>query len=127
MLLCSSSSIFPLPRLVSISIEMDHDRSIQALQEKLDAAILAKQHAADRNIVKDSNKDKVEEKPNVVKESNKDKVEEKPLCGARCPKATSYRTEGEFPEFGGVADCHVHPLQQYQGQVAANGEHRATL
>ena len=51
--------------------------------------------------MKDSNKDKVEEKPNVVTDSNKDKVEEKPLRGARCQKATgpkeSFQSLAEWP------------------------------
>ena len=52
---------------------MDHDHAIQALREQLDAAILAKQHAAEKNVVEDS---------------NKDKVEEEYLRGARCQKTT---------------------------------------
>jgi hypothetical protein len=52
---------------------MDHDHAIPALREQVDAAILAKQHAAEKNVVEDS---------------NKDKVEEESLRGARCQKAT---------------------------------------
>ena len=48
MLICSSSSIFPLPRVVSTSIEMDHDRVIQGAQDNFAAAILSKQHAAEK-------------------------------------------------------------------------------
>ena len=52
---------------------MDHDHAIQALREQVDAASFAKQHAAEKNVVEDSYKDKVEEVSSR---------------GARCQKTT---------------------------------------
>ena len=54
-------------------MQMDHEHAIPALREQVDAAILAKQHAAEKS---------------VVEESNKDKVVEVSVRGALCQKAT---------------------------------------
>ena len=100
--------LMPVNQIGTVSVPEARMISIQVWDqsniEQVDAAILAKQHAVEENVVEDS---------------NKDKGEEVSLRGP--PLSKSYQTEGEFPEFAGVADCHAQPVQRHQGQVAAHG------